>query len=132
MTINSLNFILFVAIVCILYFIVPQKAKWVILLIASYIFYWLCSNLLIIYILITTLSIYVLTLKMGEIDSETKELCKKEQDRVVKKRLKHKAKIYKKWLVFVAIFINFGILISLKYCNFIFGNLNYIFNLIKK
>ncbi len=131
MTINSLNFIVFVAIVCLLYFVVPKKAKWVVLLLSSYVFYWLCSNLLIIYMIITTISIYVLTLKMGDINSETKELCKKEQDRKVKKQLKHKAKTKNKWLVFTAILLNFGILIALKYCNFIFENLNSIFSFIK-
>ena len=131
MAINSINFIVFVAIVCILYFMIPKRFKWIVLLIASYIYYWLCSKILIIYMLITTISIYVLTLRLGDIDSENKELCKKEQSKEIKKQLKHKAKIRKKWLVFIAIVINFGILISLKYCNFIFGNLNYIFNLIK-
>lgn len=131
MAINSLNFIIFVAIVCLLYFVVPKKIKWVVLLIANYIFYWLCSKKLIVYMLITTISIYLLALWMGKIDSKTKELCKNEQDRAIKKQLKHKAKTKKKWIVFLAVLINFGILISLKYCNFIFKNLNFIFDMIK-
>lgn len=131
MTINSLNFIIFVAIACLLYFVVPKKIKWVVLLIANYVFYWLCSKELIVYMLITTISIYLLALWMGKIDSKTKELCKKEQDRAVKKQLKHKAKTKKKWIVFLAVLINFGILISLKYCNFIFKNLNLLFDMIK-
>ena len=64
MTINSLNFILFVAIVCVLYFIFPKKAKWVVLLVSNYVFYWLYSNWLIIYMLVTTLSIYLIALMM--------------------------------------------------------------------
>lgn len=131
MAINSINFIIFVAIVCLLYFIVPKKIKWIVLLIANYVFYWLSSNKLIIYMLITTISIYLFSLWMGKIDSKTKELCKKEQDRTIKKELKHKAKTKKKCIVFLAVLINFGILISLKYCNFIFKNLNYLFDLIK-
>ena len=131
MAINSLNFIIFVAIVCLLYFVVPKKIKWVVLLIANYVFYWLCSKKLIVYMLVTTISIYLLALWMGKIDSKTKELCKKEQDRAVKKQLKHKAKTKKKWIVFLAVLINFGILISLKYCNFIFKNLNFLFDMIK-
>ena len=77
MAINSLNFIIFVAIVCLLYFVVPKKIKWVVLLIANYVFYWLCSKKLIVYMLVTTISIYLLALWMGKIDSKTKELCKK-------------------------------------------------------
>ena len=54
MTINSLNFIYFVIAVCAIYFVFPKKAKWVVLLVANYIFYWLCSNWMIVYMLITT------------------------------------------------------------------------------
>ena len=122
MAINSLNFIIFIAIVCLVYFVVPKKIKWVILLIANYTFYWICSKKMIVYMLITTISIYLLALWMGKIDSKTKELCKKEQDRALKKKLKNKVKTKKKCIVFLAVLINFGILISLKYCNFIFKN----------
>ena len=131
MAINSLNFIIFIAIVCLVYFVVPKKIKWVVLLIANYTFYWICSKKLIVYMLITTISIYLLALGMGKIDSKTKELCKKEEDRKVKKQIKNKAKTKKKWIVFLAVLINFGILISLKYCNFIFKNLNSLFDMIR-
>ena len=131
MAINSLNFIIFIAIVCLVYFVVPKKIKWVILLIANYTFYWICSKKMIVYMLITTISIYLLALWMGKIDSKTKELCKKEQDRALKKKLKNKVKTKKKCIVFLAVLINFGILISLKYCNFIFKNLNSLFDMIR-
>ena len=131
MVINSLNFVLFVAIVSLIYFIFPRKIKWVVLLLASYIFYFICSKWLIIYMLITTLSIYILALIMGKIDIKTKARCKEETDRKVKKEIKNKAKRNKKILVALAVLINFGILISLKYCNFINQNLNAIFNVIK-
>ena len=131
MAINSLNFIIFIAIVCLVYFVVPKKIKWVILLIANYTFYWICSKKMIVYMSITTISIYLLALWMGKIDSKTKELCKKEEDRKVKKQIKNKAKTKKKWIVFLAVLINFGILISLKYCNFIFKNLNSLFDMIR-
>lgn len=131
MTINSLNFVLFVAIVSLIYFIFPKKFKWVVLLVANYIFYFICSNFLIIYMLITTLSIYILALIMGKIDIKTKTRCKEETDRKIKKEIKNKTKRNKKILVALAVIINFGILISLKYCNFINQNLNAIFNTIK-
>ena len=81
MAINSLKFIVFVAVVCCIYFIAPKKIKWVVLLLANYIFYWLCSNWLIVYMLITTLSIYLIGLRIGVIDKHTKEKCKGLQDR---------------------------------------------------
>lgn len=130
MAINSLNFIYFVIVVCFLYFICPKKAKWVVLLVSNYIFYWLYSNWLILYMLITTLSIYFIALRLGKIDEKTKKICKQEEDKAKKKEIKNKAKTKKKWYVFLAICINFGILVALKYCNFLAGNLNSLFKVI--
>ncbi len=131
MTINSLSFIAFVAIVAIIYFIFPKKARWVVLLVANYVFYSICSNWLIIYMLVTTLSIYLVALKMGKIDVKTKEIVKKEENREKKKEIKNKAKTKKKWLVAIAVIINFGILIYLKYSNFLSENINGLFNIVK-
>ncbi len=131
MAINSLNFIAFVAIVCILYFIFPKKAKWIVLLTANYIFYYMCSNWMIVYMLITTLSIYLIGLKIGNIDIKTKEIVKKEEDRSKKKEIKNKAKTKKKWFVAIAVIINFGLLIYLKYFNFLAGNINGLFSMIR-
>lgn len=129
MSINSLYFIAFVAIVCILYFIVPKKAKWVVLLVANYIFYFLSSNKLIVFVLLTTLSIYLAALALGMIDKKTKEKCKQVEDKELKKKIKHRAKTKKKWIIVLTIFINFGFLAFLKYFNFIAGNLNSLFKL---
>ena len=131
MTINSLNFIYFVIAVCAIYFVFPKKAKWVVLLVANYIFYWLCSNWMIVYMLITTLSIYLIGLRIGHIDTKTKKVCKGLEDREEKKKIKSKAKSRKRWDVFIAVAINFGLLIGLKYCNFLAGNLNNIFSLFR-
>ena len=131
MAINSLNFIFFVIAVCVIYFVAPKKIKWVILLVANYIFYWLCSNWLIVYMLATTLSIYLIALRMGIIDIKTKEKNKQEEDREKKKIIKNEAKRKKKWYVFLAVAINLGILIALKYCNFLAGNLNSLLKLFK-
>lgn len=129
MSINSLYFVAFVAIVCILYYIFPKKAKWIVLLIASYIYYFLASNKLIVFLLFTTLSIYLTALLLGRIDNKTKEKCKEIEEKELKKKIKHKAKTKKKWVVFLAILINFGFLACLKYFNFIAGNLNSLFAL---
>jgi len=130
MSINSLYFIAFVAITCILYFIFPKKAKWVVLLVSSYIYYWISSNKLIVYLLITTLSIYLLALWMGKIDKQTKEKCKAIESKEERKVIKNKAKIKKKWIIVLAVTINFGILVILKYFNFIAGNLNSLLKLL--
>lgn len=130
MSINSLYFIAFVALTSILYFIFPKKAKWVVLLVASYIYYWISSNILISYLLITTLSIYLLALWMGKIDKNTKEKCKTLENKEEKKVIKNKAKSKKKWIIVLTIIINFGILAILKYFNFMAGNLKSLLQLL--
>ena len=95
MSINSAWFLLFVGIVSILYFAFPKKIKWIVLLCASYIFYWLNSNKLIIYLLISTLSIYFMGLALKKIDCKQKELLKKIDNKDEKKRIKNKNKIKK-------------------------------------
>lgn len=128
MAINSVNFVLFITIVSILYFVFPKKIKWIVLLISSYVFYWICSEWLIIYMLITTLSIYIAGITLGKIDKKSKELCKNKEN---KKKIKEKAKIQKKILIIFTILINFSILIFLKYSNFLSENLNLLFYKIK-
>lgn len=96
MLINSLEFLLFVLALILLYKITPAKAKWGILLIASYIFYFLNSTYLILFILITTLSIYFVGLIMRKIDEKTKVQVKEIDDKEQKKHIKAKAKTKKK------------------------------------
>lgn len=124
MLINSLSFVAFVAIVCILYFIFPKKVKWLVLLVSSYVFYWLSSNKLIIFLLMTTLSVYFGALIIEAINRKTKEKCKTIENKEEKKKIKNRAKIKKKLIIVIMVLINFGILAGLKYSNFIAGNLN--------
>jgi len=63
MAINSLKFLAFVIIVCVLYFIAPKKIRWFVLLATSYIFYFIASTELIIFLLTTTISIYLAALR---------------------------------------------------------------------
>lgn len=123
MTINSLEFMAFVAIVCLLYFIVPKKVKWLVLLLSSYTFYFINSGKLMIFMLLTTVSIYVSALYMGKIDDKAKLECKN-LDREHKKAIRQKANKKKKLVIIIGLILNFGVLIFLKYGNFIIDNLN--------
>lgn len=128
MEINSLKFIIFVAVVILLYFLTPKKYKWWILLISSYLFYWINSNQLIIFILITTISIYLLGIFLDRIDKKLKLECEN-VTKEKKKSLKESAKAKKKLIVLIALIINLGILGVIKYFNFFSGNINILFNL---
>lgn len=131
MLINSLEFIVFIAIVVLLYSIMPKKVKWLVLLIASYIFYFSNSTKLIIFIIITTLLIYFAALLMGDIDKKTKEKTQNIEDKDEKKKIKSKANKNKKWVLATAVLINLGILIFIKYSSFIGENINSLFKILK-
>ena len=68
MAINTLGFLIFVALACVIYFIVPKKIKWLVLLIASYVYYFLASGKLTVFLIITTLSVYLVGLGLNKID----------------------------------------------------------------
>ncbi len=110
MSIISVEFLLFVAVCLISYYIVPKKHRWIVLLIFSYAFY-SCANIKTIpYILTTTLSTYLIARKL---DSIGRDANKKKQ---------------KKLLVLLACLINFGMLFYFKYWNFVAEVINQISN----
>ena len=72
MSITSLIFIIFVALIGIVYYLVPKKAQWAVLLIASLIFYALSSTVLTVFMLISTLLIYLGAIKIQSLGDEFK------------------------------------------------------------
>ena len=124
MVINSLEFLIFIAITILVYIVVPKKAKWVVLLLASYIYYFSNSTYLILCMLFTTISIYFVALRMGKIDEITKLELKKIDDKEKKKDLKQQAKKRKKKILTIGILSNLIVLVILKYSGFIGENVN--------
>ena len=110
MSIISIEFLLFVAGCLISYYIVPKKHRWIVLLIFSYAFY-SCANIKTIpYIIITTLSTYLIARKLDKIG---KDVDKKKQ---------------KKIFVLLACLTNFGMLFYFKYWNFVAEIINQVSN----
>ena len=71
MTYCDLMFLgIFLPLTIIIYNLVPQKHRWKILLIASYIFFWSISGKLLIYLLLTTLSMHYFGLWITVIQNE--------------------------------------------------------------
>lgn len=124
MLINSLEFLCFVSIILLIYMIVPKKTKWVVLLFASYIFYFLNSTYLILCLIFSTISIYLVALRIGKIDEDTKLKIKQIDDKEKKKELKQIAKKSKKKILIIGILSNLAILVVLKYSGFIGENIN--------
>ena len=97
MNFNSLEFLIFLPVVVTLYWLLPHRARWVLLLCASLFFYMSWNVWLIILIGITTVTAYVASLQITRTQS---------------------ARVKKAWLI-ATLVICFGILIFFKYINFI-------------
>ena len=65
MLFTSYEFLGFLAVLFLAYYIVPKKTQWMLLLVASYVFYALADLRYLIFILATTLSSYVASRLMG-------------------------------------------------------------------
>ena len=128
MSYTSVKFFLFIAVVMLLYFSFPRKQyRWVILLGASYYFYLLISYRLVGYILFTTASTFLAALRMERIAGQAKETLaehKKDWDRETKKAFKAQVSRRKRRILTAVLVVNFGILVFLKYYNFLAGSIN--------
>ena len=102
-----------------LYFLVPRKYRYIIILVASLTFFAIYSKFMIAFILATILSIYFAGLGMNKLDDKlAKTIAEGEFDKEQKKALKAKNKKKKKAILVVAILFNLAILAVLKYSGF--------------
>ncbi len=127
MLFTSYSFIAFIAILFVLYYVIPKKYQWKLLLVASYIFYSLADFKYLFYILATTISTYYISIKIDNLQTKQKKYLKAHKEtlsREDKKAYKEEIKSKRwRWLVACLVF-NFGILAVLKYTNFTINNLN--------
>lgn len=128
MNYTSLNFILFVALTVLVYFLFPfKKQKWTVLLVASYVFYLFAGYKYVAFILFTTVTTYLFALwinRIGVKSKETLKLNKQTWDKDKKKKFKNSIKHKKRLVMALVLVVNFGILAFLKYYNFFAGSLN--------
>lgn len=120
---NPVYFILFLPVVAALYSIIPKKAKPYVLLTASYIFFWLFSGKLLVYLLFSTASIHHFGLWLDKIQSEKKAAVKL-LPRAERKPLKKKFDNRQNLVVALAVLVHIGLLAVLKYSPFVTSNLN--------
>ena len=118
---------LFLPLVIIIYFIVFPKHRYKVLLGASFIFFYLLSKKLIVYLLFSGLSIHHFGLWLSHLKSLKKEELKTTED---KKEVKEKYKRQENKVLLLAILIHLGLLIILKYSSFIGNNINNFLSLI--
>lgn len=127
MLFTDFSFILGVPLLFLVYFLLPQRFRWMLLLLASYGFY-ACSGLEnLLFILTTTLSTYGfarLLEVLAKQRNETLAAHKTEWSRDAKKAYRDKANKQRFVWLMVCIVLNFGILAVLKYGAFTVNNIN--------
>ena len=92
MSFVSTGFVFFCALAVLIYYIVPQKAKWIVLLTASYIFYALNNFKAIIFIVSSTLASYICSLCISKIADKYDAVLKTIEDKTERKKLKAECK----------------------------------------
>lgn len=125
MTYISFGFIIFFFILGVVYFALPDKIKWISLLVFSYVFYFLASEKLPLYMLVTTAVTYGCTAAIQKIFDKNRDYIsehKEELTREQKKALKAKGKNKAKAAMISAVAVNLIILCVFKYTDFIVTN----------
>lgn len=107
----------------VVYNLLPKKIKPIVLLLASFIFFWLFSQKLLIFLIISIISIYLAGLYMNKLEEE-KEKELKRVKKELKKEIKTKYKSKKKLVLLLAILLNVSFLIFFKYMPFLKMNGN--------
>lgn len=110
----------------VLYAVMPPKARRVVLLLASYAFFWAVSGKLLVYLLASTLSIHLFGLWLshmqGKGDRYVKSLPKEARKEAKAKQLKKQRAV-----LALAVVLHVGILLTLKYSPFFITNVNGLF-----
>lgn len=129
---TSYQFVLFVLILMLLYYTLPKKFQWILLLLGSYLFYAYSGVLNLVYFLTTTLSTYMTSMKLKKLKDEQKLYIKDHKEtltRQEKKEYKNQMK-KKQWhILLICLLFNFGVLAVVKYTDFMIGNINGIIGL---
>ena len=127
MLFTSYEFIGFCAVLLALYYVIPKKAQWSLLLIASYAFYFIAGPQFIPFIATTTLTVYLTARIMqgiGDKQSAYLKAHKEELSKEEKKTYKDKQKKKKLFWFVLCLLLNLGILATVKYTNFFISNVN--------
>ena len=129
MLFTSYAFIGFAALLLLLYYALPKKVQWPLLLAASWIFYLAAGVENIVYILTTTATTYLAAILIENNANAQKAYLKehKEFTREEKKEYKEGRKKIRVRFAAACLVINLGILAVVKYSNFFAENINNIF-----
>ena len=128
----SYGFLLFLTVVFIVYYLVPGRFQWMVLLAASYVFYLFAGPKYLIYIVATTLTTWLAARQIDLLKNRQDvylEENKKSLGREEKKLYKAATKKKQRFMMLGALLLNLGILAVVKYTNFAISNINAVIGL---
>ena len=133
MSITSFSFFFFVCAVLLLYFLVPRRFQWVVLLIASCAFYLSYGAQYILYVLFTSVTVYSATVYIQGITDRQRAWLKgegKTLEKEEKNRVKAENKKRKKRAMLLVLLANLFVLCVFKYAHFAIEQLNAVLRLL--
>lgn len=127
----SYGFIAFLCILFVLYYVLPKKYQWILLLIANFLFYFSAGKLYPLFLLVTSLTIYGTGMMLERMDDQWESYTADIRSGKIQRPSREEKKAYKaemnrrkkRWMLLCLLF-NLGILAVLKYTNFIIDNIN--------
>ena len=130
MLFTSSVFLLFLALLLLVYALTPQKYRWFVLLTGSMAFYGSAGPFFLIYINATIIITYLCTMSIRRLrlarDARIAEITEKELKRALRDKAKAAAKVW----VTVCLVLILGILAMVKYTDFVISNMNSVLSLL--
>ncbi len=123
MSITSLSFLIFLAIMVVGYYILPIKRRWIWLLIGSAYFYFLCSRKVSVWLLISVMLIYLFGLWIDHCDRKYQKRME-EVEKAEARQLKKDAKRRKGYIAFFCAVIQIAIWVGFRFTDQLFTSLN--------
>lgn len=127
MDLLSLSFLCFLAVLTVIYFLVPKRMQWQVLLAGS-LFFYICSGIRdLLFVLITASSTYLAANRIDRIAAEQKAFIsahRKDMDRAQRNAAKERFQKKRRLLLVLTLVLNFGLLCVFKYLHFVVAQIN--------
>ena len=115
--------VVFLPFCLVVYSLVPRRGKKYFLLAADCAFFWLISGKLLVYLLLTALSMHYFGLWLDKIQSET-QLLLAQTEKAERKTVRKRQQAVQHWILLLAVILHIGVLFALKYSGFAATNVN--------
>ena len=115
--------VVFLPFCLVVYSLMPRRGKKYFLLTADCAFFWLISGKLLVYLLLTALSMHYFGLWLDKIQSETKLLLA-QTEKAERKTVRKRQQAVQHRILLLAVILHIGVLFALKYSGFAATNVN--------